>query len=70
MQAPEGESKQKANFGRTLKTHNGIFRLFANSLKAVFQTSLEKKKRLSLRFYPAMQGYVLVCNLFMEADRI
>lgn len=28
MQDPEGESKQKANGGRTVKTHDGIFRLF------------------------------------------
>lgn len=70
VQDPEDESKQKDDCGRTLKTHNGIFRLFANSLKAVCQTSLGKKKKvLSLRFYPAMQGYVLVCHLFMDADR-
>ena len=45
VQDPEDESKQKDDCGRTLKTHNGIFRLFANSLKAVCQTSLGKKKR-------------------------
>ena len=65
MQDPEGESKQKDNCGGTL-------RLFAKSLTAIFQTSLGKKKKkkvLSLRFYPAMQGYMLVCHLFMDADR-
>ena len=45
VQDPEDESKQKDDCGRTLKTHNGIFRLFANSLKAVCQTSLGKKKK-------------------------
>ena len=38
MQDPEGESKQKDNCGGTL-------RLFAKSLKAIFQTSLGKKKK-------------------------